>query len=357
MDGATVQSGDFEVTSSHESADEIRQAFAVEDPTPPVELPPEPVAEPEPVAPDQGDRDAKTGQFTKRPTNAEARKDPKARIAQQSFDQREAERRAEAAEKRAEAAERRAQDLEARQRPAEPPAPKPQPRQETYDDPNDPEPNPEDLTKYADGQFDRKYLRDLGLWSGRQAQKQADYHRELSRRQEAAQQAEEAQRKALSERATTFNDKFQAAKKTNPAIEDQIHPKLLEAWPTSALPPDQRARPTFANWVAEQVLYADHPAELLLHLSNEQEAQRVATLLQTAGEAAAIRELATLDVRLGAAPPAAAAPKAELSHAKPPIQPLGSSPHRPDPYEVTEDMSVDEHIRRMNARDRREGRL
>jgi hypothetical protein len=119
------------------------------------------------------------------------------------------------------------------------------------------------------------------------------------------------------------------------------------------LPPDQRARPSFANWVAEQVLYADHPAELLLHLSNEAEAQRVATLLGTAGELAAIRELATLDVRLGAASSAAPAPKTEMSHAKPPIQPLGSSPQQADPYEITDDLSIEEHIRRGNAKEKR----
>jgi hypothetical protein len=353
-----IQSGDFELQSSSETPDEMRQALTQE------EAPSAPAGEPDsaeapaaaPAIEPTTERDEKTGQFAKRPTNAEARKDPKARLAQQTFDQREAERRAEAAEKRAEAAERRAQELETRQRPAEPPPAKPQPRAETYDDPNDPEPNPEDLTKYADGQFDRKYLRDLGLWSGRQAQKQADYHRELSRRQEAAQQAEDAQRKALVERANTFNERFQAAKKTNPTIEDQIHPKLLEAWPTSALPPDQRARPTFANWVAEQVLHADHPAELLLHLSNDAEAQRLATLLGTAGELAAIRELATLDVRLGAAPPAASAPKAEMSHAKPPIQPLGSSPHAADPTELSEDLPIEEWIKRANAKERQAGR-
>ena len=359
MDGAgVIQSGDFELQSSHETPEEMRQALAQETPAPSPDAadepaPPEPPdSEPPPSKP-ATERDEKTGQFSKRPTNAEARKDPKARLAQQTFDQREAERRAEAAERRAEAAERRAQELEARRQEPPPAAPKPQPQQETYDDPNDPEPNPEDLTKYPDGQFDRRYQRDLSLWAGRQTQKQADYHRELHRRQTLAQQAEEAHRKALVDRANTFNERFQAAAKTNPAITDQIHPKLLDAWPTSALPPEQRARATFANWVAEQVLHADHPAELLLHLSNEQEAQRIATLLGIGDEPAAIRELAILDMRLGAASPAAPAPKTEMSHAKPPIQPLGSSPHAGDNGAYSDDLSFEENLRRQN---RREGR-
>lgn len=70
-----------------------------------------------------------------------------------------------AAEKqRAEAAERRVEELTRAllERTAPPPA-KTEPAADT-----DPEPNPEDTTKYPEGQYDRAFIRDTGAWAARQ---------------------------------------------------------------------------------------------------------------------------------------------------------------------------------------------
>ena len=86
---------------------------------------------------------------------------------------------------------------------------------------------------------------------------------------------------------------------------------------------------------------------MLLHLSNPDEIQRLATLPPLH----VMRELARIDVGHGAAP-AAPAPKAPiLSKAKPPIQPLGSSSVATD--EPPDPANFEAHVRYWYAQDRK----
>jgi hypothetical protein len=320
----------------------MREALAVNDPSTgtAVEDAPAP-PQPEPPTPQpqqpEGERDPKTGQFKKPP---KPRNDVQARIDQAIKSQRDAERRAEAAE-------RRAQELEAARKPETPPPqpkpPQPPPPPQAAADPDDPEPDPENLAVYADGQFDRKYLKDQARWEARQEYKAA----ELARQRFTA---EQARTRELETHATKFTERLTAADAEDPGFMDRVHPKLAGAKPISALAPGER--PTFANFLAEQVFRSEHPRDLMLHLSDEAEVQRLATLPPDD----VIRDLARFEARLGAASPAAPAPSVAVSHAKPPIQPLGSSPHAADPTELSDDLPIEEWIKRGNAKDRASGR-
>ena len=94
--------------------------------------------------------------------------------------------------------------------------------------------------------------------------------------------------------------------------------------------------------------------EILKWLSEHpDDAQRISTL----HPAEAYREMGKLEARLEAASPPVSGPARVVSSAKAPIKPLGTSPPVEDPFLVTDDLSMDEHFRRMNAADRQAGRL
>lgn len=361
MESATV--GNIEVSSSHESADEIRAALTAETR---VETPPAaPTTEPEtsaietPETPaaaepaDSGYRNA-DGTFKRRPTNAEARRDPKARVHQQTWDQREAERRADAAE-------RRAADLEARLREREtppPPPPKPHsaPAPPIQADPTDPRPDKNDLATYPDGQFDERFMEDLSAWRSRQ-----EFRRFTRAQQE--QQAMAARFQELDARASKFAERMAAAFEADPQFDAKIHPAIANAKPASALSPadvarlqtlspQERNQSAFHSFLAEQLWRSEHPKDVALYLSDPATLQRFATLHPND----VIRELAIFESRLGAAPSAASAPPVAVSSAKRPIQPLGSSPQAADPTELSDDLPIEEWIKRGNAKDRASGR-
>ena len=93
--------------------------------------------------------------------------------------------------------------------------------------------------------------------------------------------------------------------------------------------------------------------ELLQWLSaHPDESQRLSTL----HPADTYREMGKLEGRLEAAS-SSRGPARVVSNARAPIKPLGTSPHVSDPFEISDDLSMDEHFRRMNAADRQAGRL
>ena len=93
---------------------------------------------------------------------------------------------------------------------------------------------------------------------------------------------------------------------------------------------------------------------LVEHLSDPKEFQRLATLPPTQ----VVRELAKVEARLGAAAPSerGAAPRPTASQARPPITPLGTTPHAAAD-DGSDDEPVEAFIRRENTKDRKAGRL
>lgn len=94
--------------------------------------------------------------------------------------------------------------------------------------------------------------------------------------------------------------------------------------------------------------------EVLLYLSDHQDlAQRIATLHPIDQ----IGEIGKILARLDAAPPSTGpAPTPVASSAKPPIKPVTASPQVADGDDYSEDESVDKHIARENARERKAAR-
>ena len=194
-----------------------------------------------------------------------------------------------------------------------------------------------------------------------------DEWRDTKRETATRQQAEAARlEQTFTQRATSFSDQFAKAREADPAIESRINRDLLTVRPFSTLTaqdqaairaipnPAERDRVAFLCFLADQWIDSDHAVALVEHLSDPREFQRLATLPPTQ----VVRELAKVEARLGAAAPQerGAAPRPTASQARPPITPLGTTPHAAAD-DGSDDEPVEAFIRRENTKDRKAGRL
>lgn len=316
-DAGIAIDGDFTVESNHETEAQIRASF-VPDATKEVGSPKsevEPEAEAKPV---------EAAVEAKKPRN-----DPQARIDQVVAKQKEAERRAEVAERR----------LAELSRPAEtkPEAAKPTAQAEWQRFKAMPDaPKLEAFDDFSDWNIA------MGVFV---ADKRVE-EREVKGREQSQLQAQE---QAYFKVAESFLERFDlAAAMEDKEFSDKVHPRLLEAKALSAMTP-RDGKPTFVNFAVEQVMRSEHPKDVLLYLSDQKTAQRLATLHPDD----VIRDLAKYEASLGAAQPGPA-PKPAKSQATPPIQPVRGSSHvADDDDEMSDDISVDDFIRKENAKARR----
>jgi len=173
-------------------------------------------------------------------------------------------------------------------------------------------------------------------WAARQ--EYAEVERKRTIHQQAASFANSVQQ--------TF-DKFRESA-LKESIHERVAPELLDLVPTAMLEPN--ARPDQSNVIADEIIASPVANGLLLYFTEHPEDfQRIATL-RTPRDIS--REMAKLEARLEAAP-TATSPRHVASTAKPPVRPVTGSPNAADPDEVNDDMSFEEHARRMNARDAR----
>ena len=290
------------------------------------------------AAPAEDTADAEAPVTEDKPAGKKPRHDPQARIDQAIARQREAERRADDAE-------RKAREIEARTPPRQDPAPA----------------APEKFPDYA------AYLAqhpDASLEAWLDAR---DEWRDTKRETATRQQAEAARlEQTFTQRATSFSDQFAKAREADPAIESRINRDLLTVRPFSTLTaqdqaairaipnPAERDRVAFLCFLADQWIDSDHAVALVEHLSDPREFQRLATLPPTQ----VVRELAKVEARLGAAAPQerGAAPRPTASQARPPITPLGTTPHAAAD-DGSDEEPVEAFIRRENTKDRKAGRL
>lgn len=160
-------------------------------------------------------------------------------------------------------------------------------------------------------------------------------HQELAT-QEAYTASQVAEQESNRARQSAWQERLEAARKADPTFDDHLNADTPMSLPMQHL--------TMESPVGTQ---------LLQYLSTHQdESQRLSTLHPVD----VYREMGKLEERLSAASPARGSAPV-VSHAKPPIKPLGSSPHTPDADAITDELSFDEHFRRMNASDRKHGRL
>ena len=333
--GDSVTAGDITIDSNHENADQIRLAFAEaasEDKTP---GDPTPVTDARPVSPDQAssadatsaspppdaDPDEPAETTTASPPIDAAviaktrRHDPRAAVQSAIAKQREAERRADVAEARLEAT------ATATKAPSTP-TPEPTPDWVRYKS-MDAAPKADQFENYDD------YTAALATFVT--DARQHDYE---TRRQQYFQDQEQQESDAA--HTAQWQDRLAKARTDNPDLDTTLDPDVPMSLPM-------------------QYLAMESPVgiQLLQYLSaNPDDSQRLSTL----HPAEVYREMGKLEERLAAAT-TPSGPARSISHAKPPIQPLGSSPHTPDPHEISDDLSFDEHFKRMNAADRKRGLL
>ena len=135
---------------------------------------------------------------------------------------------------------------------------------------------------------------------------------------------------------TAWTDRLTAARDKNPNLDAELNPDTPMSLPMQHLVKDSPLGIELLQWLSA------HPDE----------SQRLSTL----HPADTYREMGKLEGRLEAAS-SSRGPARVVSSAKAPIKPLGTSPPVSDPFEISDDLSMDEHFRRMNAVDRQAGRL
>lgn len=212
---------------------------------------------------------------------------------------------------------------------------------------NDPEPTIEQFKDQQDPYT--AWMRAVSRWEGRQ---EFAKH-EQTRQQQHAQQQREWQ---LQQRANTYVERM------SPRMADPDFAARLQASPlahtlaTYALPAG--VRPTPMNDLIEEIIDSPFPDKLSeFFLDHPQDLQRLTTLNSRAELS---RAIGRIESRLEAALPGPARTPA-ISHAKPPIKPVGTSPDvSVDDADDTEDLSeaaVLRHHKRENAKDPRFGRV
>jgi|TARA_R110001583_G_scaffold24809_5_gene90362 hypothetical protein len=323
-DAGQVTKDDITIDSNHETVDQIQLAFAdstaveeSKDETPSSDTPVETVAaqESQSESPDSDESiEAKNDLSEKKSKNkGNRRNNPTEAVKSAVAKQREAERRAEAAEARV-------------QQMTAPPQPDPPPQNQTPD-------------------WER-YKSLPGVPTVDQFQNYEDYSMAMSsfisdvRYQEreiqksSAEQARQQQERD-SAQLSQWNDRLTKARSSNPEFDESLNLDTPMSLPMQHLAMESPQGIEILQWLS----------------ANPKESQRISTL----HPAETYREMGKIEARLEAAPPRASA--RAVSNAKPPIRPLGTSPHVADEFAITDDLSFDEHFRRANAADRARGRL
>ena len=318
-DAGQVTQGDITIDSNHETVDQIELAFAETDaPSSPTDTshPAESTQEASATVADTTSTpgtevDADSSDLTEKKSKANRRNNPTEAVKSAIAKQREAERRADAAEARI-------------QQMAAPPPPEEPPRQPDWERfkslPG--VPTVDQFTSYED-------------YSMAMATFIADVRYQQRDEEKSALQEAHRQREAKSVEMAQWHKKLEEARAVDPHFDDDLNLETPMSLPMQHL-----------------TMNSPHSAAILKWLSaNPQESQRISTL----HPAETYREMGKIEARLEAAPARASA--RVVSNAKPPIRPLGTSPHVADEFAITDDLSFDEHFRRANASDRARGRL
>lgn len=254
-------------------------------------------------------------------------KPAKPRIDELTFQREEAKREAAALRADRDAARRELDTLRAPKAPAAPVA-----------DPRDVEPNPADVAKYPDGQYDRAFIKDQARFEARQEFR--------------AQQAESRAKYDADQRERIIGtriDKYLervAAVAPYDEFMTRVSPAIQALRPSHALAPGER--PTAHTALADALLDSEIPDRLMLHLTEHDETFR---RLLTLHPIQVIREIGKIEARLDTAP-AGSVLTPGISQAKPPIKPVGSAPSTSDDEDLSNDADLDKHIRVENARER-----
>ena len=131
---------------------------------------------------------------------------------------------------------------------------------------DDPEPNPQDLTKYPSGEFDPKYIRDAAAWDNRQ------YLVKRERETLERSQREHAQKDYESTKAAFFTERDAEVAK-DPTFQDVITATASKLFPVEEFPTliaanifPKDAKPGPENYLASTILRSPQRIALLRHI-------------------------------------------------------------------------------------------
>ena len=315
-DAGTVTDGDITIESNHETVEQIQTALTGQ------ETPPE----------DTGFLNRPHFALEGEPTNGAEPAKPVEKRRNRSVSASEAVSSAvgkqRAAERRAESAEARLAELSSPddpspvQAPTPPPAPVPGSEWSRFKSMPG-VPTVDQFSAYEDYSMAMAtFISDV-----REEERQAQYQ---------AQQQHQRVQQYQDTLDTAWTDRLTAARQQNSNFDAELNADTPMSLPMQHLVKDSPLGIELLQWLSA------HPDE----------SQRLSTL----HPADAYREMGKLEGQLGAASPPRG-PARVVSSARAPIKPLGTSPAVADPFEITDDLSMDEHFRRMNAVDRQAGRL
>jgi len=195
---------------------------------------------------------------------------------------------------------------------------------------------------------------------GTQYESYGDYVEDLTDwkvEQRDAQRQEHEQRASIQQRheqyAETFAGRIAKAEETDPAFWSKMSPAVVNLRPSSALAPGES--PTAMNAIADVIFTSDYSTDLMAHFSqHDRDFQRLSTLPPNM----LYRELGRLEARFHRpeAAQSGPAPATPVSQAPAPIKPVGRAASSGDPLELSDDLDVDDYIRRANARDKKQAR-
>lgn len=196
----------------------------------------------------------------------------------------------------------------------------PQIDEQPWSDPNDRRPNEAEFDDFA------QYAEAVGRWGARQEVRRAEYARQQREQMSHRQQWE-------AERQKSYAERYQAFAKANPTFEQEVdRDDLVLTAPMVDVIKDSPLGP-----------------QMMLHLArNPEDIDRMARLHPVL----AFGEMKKLEARLEGAH-SGSPQSTQHSKARPPIKPVGhASNQTSDATELPDDdVDVDEHIARMNARD------
>jgi general stress protein YciG len=280
-------------------------------------------AKPEPEAKPQEDKPEGADPEADKPGNP--RHDARARVM-------EATRKLAEERKRADALEARLAALEAGRAPEQP-----KPAAEAgapaqaggryVADPDDPEPDPSNFETYEEA------VRETARWV---------YRQERKAEQRAAEQRAQVEQhtQALTSTMDGFLGRLAKAREATPDLETRIDPRLTALVPAFTLPPGQEPGPL--NVLGQELIESEHSAELMLYLSEHEE--EVVALLKSPSPAALARGVGRLEAKLAGQPEPEAPREKPVSRAPAPLRPV--TPSSVPDSDVTGDMDFDTYMRR-----------
>ncbi len=315
---ATVTSADgFDVTSAHESEEDMRVALEI--PEPPEVPDGEP--EPKPAAVAEEPKPAE------KPRAAKPRDDAFARVKDATA--KEAAAKRERDEARAELDRLKAENARLSsqyQAPREDPKPSAPPAPEKF-------PSYQEMLEKNAELTPEQWLDQRDDWRDQQR---------------AAVQARHASEAAYQSHLKRLNDRISAIEKDEPGFWSRVQPLAQRLVPSMEVPKGQRI--TGVNALADRILKSEKQPELLRHFTdNPTDFQRISTLHPEDF----YWEMGKLEARLEAAPATGSARQAPVvSQANAPLKPVSASPPISDDGVSEEDLPFDEFARRRNAKER-----